>query len=377
MSGCGTKENTVGNPVGENKIAVYTVADPTGDWGFPSPFAHYSRGPGYIRMSFIFDTLVWKNEQEYVPALAESWDYLPGENAYLFKLRKNVTWQDGQKFAAHDVVFTFNYLKDHPYQIVDSSMVQKVEAADDYTFKIYLSKLYAPFMYAVAGTMPILPEHIWRDVQNPSQFIQKEALIVSGPYKLVDYNKEQGPYLYEAYNEYYQGKPKVKQIKFIKMNSEMAAAALRKKQINAVQVSPELVNQLEKEGYKVLAGSHDWVAKMLINHQKEPLSVKEFRQALAYAVDHRALLGTCQRGHGLEDSPGLVPPDNPGYSSNIEQYPHNPVKAGEILASLGYVKKDKYYEKNGKVLELKLLVSGNGVGVPGSPGIREGEMLKE
>ena len=104
-------------------------------------------------------------------------------------------------------------------------------------------------MYAVAGTMPILPEHIWKDVQNPSQFMQKEALIGTGPYKLVDYNKEQGTYLYEAYNDYYQGKPKVEKLKFIKINSEMAAGALRQKQINAVQVPPELVNQLRKRGF--------------------------------------------------------------------------------------------------------------------------------
>lgn len=28
---------------------LYTVADATGDWGFPSPYGHYARGPGYIR----------------------------------------------------------------------------------------------------------------------------------------------------------------------------------------------------------------------------------------------------------------------------------------------------------------------------------------
>jgi peptide/nickel transport system substrate-binding protein len=46
----------------DGEVAEYTIADATGDWGFPSPYAHYSRGPGYVRMSFIFDTLVWKDD---------------------------------------------------------------------------------------------------------------------------------------------------------------------------------------------------------------------------------------------------------------------------------------------------------------------------
>ena len=57
----------------DETIDVLTIADTTGDWGFPSPYGHYSRGPGYIRMSLIFDTLVWKDQNGYVPALAESW----------------------------------------------------------------------------------------------------------------------------------------------------------------------------------------------------------------------------------------------------------------------------------------------------------------
>ena len=110
-AGCGQKDGTMSeNSAGNN---VYTVADSTGDWGYPSPYAHYLRGPGYIRMNLIFDTLVWKDDQGYVPAIAESWDYLEGENAYTFQLRKDVTWHDGEKLTPEDVVFTFNYIKEH------------------------------------------------------------------------------------------------------------------------------------------------------------------------------------------------------------------------------------------------------------------------
>ncbi len=373
VAGCGAEKASREAAPSSERIAVYTVADDTGDWGFPSPYAHYSRGPGYVRMSFIFDTLVWKDDKGYVSALAESWEYLKDENAYIFKLRKDVTWHDGEKFTARDVVFTFNYIKEHPYQWVDSSVVEKAEAVDDYTVKVYLSKPYAPFVDNVACTLPILPEHVWKDVQNPEQFQEEKALIGTGPFKLVDYNKAQGTYLYEAYDDYYLGKPKVKQLKFVKVSEEMAASALKQKQVNAASIPPELVDEMKKEGFTILEGAHDWNAKLMINHKKPPLNDKRFRQALAYAIDREQIVATCLRGHGLAGSPGLLPPDNPWFSPATEQYPYNPAKAQELLESLGYVKKGSYYQKDGKVLELELLVAGG----TGSPGEREGEMIKQ
>lgn len=377
VAGCGGQK--AGGPGGGGReVASYAVADPTGDWGFPSPFAHYSRGPGYIRMSFIFDTLIWKNDKDYLPALADSWEYLKEENAYLFNLNKNASWHDGKNFTAGDVAFTFAYMKDHNYQWVDLGVLKKVEVLDDHKIKLYLERQYAPFLDNIAGTVPILPEHIWKEVQDPLQFQQKEALIGTGPYKLADYNKAQGTYLYEANENYYRGKPRVKQLKFVKMSGEMAPAALRQKQANASQVPPELAKDLEKEGMTLLVGSHDWVAKLMINHQKAPLDNKAFRQALAYAVDRKAMVATTLRGHGMPGSPGLLPPDSPWYNSRMEgRYAHDPGRAAEILNDLGYVKKDKYFEKDGRVLELELLVSGGGIGTPGAPREREGEMIKD
>ena len=86
-------------PAANETVDVLTIADTTGDWGFPSPYAHYSRGPGYVRMSLIFDTLVWKDQSGFVPALAESGSTWPDEKAYVFHLRKGVTWNDGEPFS--------------------------------------------------------------------------------------------------------------------------------------------------------------------------------------------------------------------------------------------------------------------------------------
>lgn len=370
-AGCGGQEKSQGEL--STGIDIYTVADATGDWGYPSPYAHYSRGPGYVRMIFIFDTLVWKDDQGYIPALAESWDYLEDENAYIFKLRKDVSWHDGEKFTPQDVEFTFNYIKEHPYQWVDSGIVERAEVVDDSTVKVFLSKPYAPFMDNVACTLPVLPEHIWKDVKDPEQFQEEKAVIGTGPFKLVDYNKAQGTYLYEAYENYYLGEPKIKQLKFVKVSEEMAASALKQKQVDAASIPPELAEDIKNDGFNILESPSDWNAKLMINHQKPPFNDKRFRQALVYAIDREQLVATCLRGHGLAGSPGFLPPDSPWYNKDIEQYAHNPAIAEELLESLGYTKKDGFYQKDGKVLELELLFPGSST----TPGEREAEMIKQ
>lgn len=379
MAGCGGNDAADQEPADnqvetQSEIATYTIADSTGDWGFPAPYSHYARGPGYIRMSYIFDTLVWKDDRGYVPALANEWTYNQEENSYTFKLNENVTWHDGEKFTAADVVFTIEYTREHPYQWVDTAIVKSVEATGDYEVKMFLESPYAPFLEYVGCTLPILPEHIYRDVDAPEQFQTPEAAIGTGPYTLADYNKAQGTYLFQRYDDYYQGRPIAEKIQFVKTSNETVAAALRQKQVNAAQVPPDINEAMAGEGFKVLKGAHDWVAKLVINHQKEPLSSKEFRQALACAVDRQALVDTCLRGYGLAGSPGLVPPDSQWYNSKMDGvYTHDPAKTAEILTGLGYVKNGDYFAKDGKPLELELLFSATG---SGNVGEREAEMIK-
>lgn len=348
------------NPVGAtDTVDVLTIGDATGDWGFPTPYGHYARGPGYIRMSLIFDTLVWKDENGFVPALAERWEYLPDEKAYLFHLHSGVTWNDGQPFTAQDVAFTVQYIQDHPYQWVDSSIVEGAEAIDDSTVKIILKKDYAPFLDQVAGTLPILPEHIYKDVSDPANFNDDAALTGTGPFKLVNYDKTQGTYLYEANENYYQGSPRVKQIKFLKVSLEMSAAALEKGDVDAAAVPGETVDGLENRGFEVVKSTHDSVVKIMVNHMKAPFSDVKFRQALYYAIDREELVETGMRGYALEGSPGLYASDNEWYNADQKEYSFDPAKAGQLLEALGYKKEEgsSYYSKAGEELSLELLAT--------------------
>jgi len=345
---------------GTSKISSYTITDSTGDWGYSSPYLHYARGPGYTRMSFIFETLVWKDASGFVPQLAKEWEYVAEENAYIFKLHKNVTWHDGEEFTAKDVVFTIDYVKTHPnpfVTLIGPSGIREAVAIDDYTVKLYLEQPYAPFLHDVAGTLAIIPKHIWEGVNDPKSLTGPEAVIGTGPYTLADYSKEHGTYLYKAYNNYYLGRPVVDEIKFVKISEEMIPAALKEGLASAGDIPPEVVSEMEEAGLTIITAPVAWNAKLTINHRKEPLSSKQFRQALACAIDRESLVQITQRGHALAGSPGMMPPTSDWYNPDTPQYEYDPARTRELLEGLGYEMKDGYFTEDDKVLELELLAT--------------------
>lgn len=340
---------------------ILKIGDETGDWGFPSPYGMYARGPGYIRMSLLFDTLIWKDSQgQFVGMLAESWSYDQQNNSFIFHLRPKISWHDGEPFTADDVLFTFNYMQQHPWVWVDFSFIESVEKLDDLSFTISLSKPYAPFLANIAGTLPILPQHIWQDVQEPLTYRQDDALVGTGPYRLADYNPSEGSYLYEANQNYYGGKVSPSSIAFIKVSQETTGPMLESGAIDAGSIPADIALNMEQKGFKLEQEPPVWAVKLIINHQTNILLAgQSLRQALAYGINLDQLVEISQRGQAEKGSPGLIPPANTDWHNpQTFEYEFNPSLAESMIEELGYGKgQDGYYDKEGQQLELELAVS--------------------
>ena len=365
----------VGAAAAGQQLAEIRILDSKGDWGYPTPYRHYPRGPGYVRMSWVFDTLIWKDAKGYIPALAKTWKYDPASLSFTFRLRDNAKWHDGKPVTAEDVAFTVDYFKKHPYRWVPMGQVAGAQVKGPYEVAIKMKKPFAPFLAYIGGTMPILPKHVWQKVDDPMKFSGPQAFIGSGPYRFKDFAKAKGTYLYEAFEDYYQGRPKAKRLIYIKGGNPIMVLTAGKADL--ANIKPEMAPILKKKGMVILTNQRGWNKKLMINHKIAPFNDKRFRQALAHAIDQQEIIDKAHRGVGSPASYGLLSKDHEWYNPHTPTYAPDPAKARAILESLGY-KKDAqgFYMKNGKPLKVELMASNISVAGERNPD-RDGEVIKK
>jgi len=351
------------------------IADSKGDWGYPNPYRHYPRGPGYVRMSWVFDTLIWKDRKGYVPALAESWSFDPGKLTFTFRLSPKAKWHDGRPVTAQDVVFSLEYYKKHPYSWISVDSVERSVAGDSHTVTVYLSKPYSPFLSDIGGTMPVLPRHIWEKVEDPQPFDGPLAFTGSGPYRFKDFNKAQGTYLFEAFADYYQGRPKAERIVYVRSGKPLVS--LSNGEVDLASIQNDMADPLRQKGMVIIKDEPGWNKKLMINHRKPPFNDKRFRQALAYAINRQEIIGKAHRGFAQPASYGLLSVAHDMYNPKTPAYTFNPEKARTLLETMGCQKgADGFYRQGGKPLKVQLLSSSITVGGQ-SVADRDGEVIKK
>ncbi|WP_114784981.1 ABC transporter substrate-binding protein [Vibrio tetraodonis] len=138
---------------------------------------------------FIYEPLVVFNEmQENKPVfrLASSYSLSKDLTNVTFYLRQDVNWSDGQPFNANDVVYSFNLVKNNPEldQSGINSWVSSVKRINDYRVRFELTEANSNAPYEIVK-VPIVPEHIWKNVKDPSTFSNKNP-VGSGPFTEID-----------------------------------------------------------------------------------------------------------------------------------------------------------------------------------------------
>ncbi|MCW3141970.1 MAG: ABC transporter substrate-binding protein [Methanophagales archaeon] len=325
----------------EEKVVKFGGSTLGGDFGYPSPYAFYPRGMGYIYLSFGFDTLTWKDETGVIPWLADSWEMSDDGKAWTFHLHRGVKWHDGEAFTADDVKFTFDYMKEHPRPKWFKSLeyIDRVDALDDSTVVIHLKKPVADFLVTIAGDVPIIPKHIWSGVEDPKKFRSKEAVIGTGPFKLVEYNKEEGYYLWEANEGYFKGKPLVDKLISTKVSD--TALALKTGHLDEASYwrkDIDVVAEFEDNpNFKIIEGPGYWVLQLIFNCEKYPTNITEFRHAISYGIDNDEIIQKVVHGGAIPANPGILQPGIEWHNPDLLGYEHNVTRANEMLDALNFI----------------------------------------
>ncbi|MDK2825591.1 MAG: peptide/nickel transport system substrate-binding protein [Methanolobus sp.] len=339
----------------------------TADGGFPSPLTFYPRGPGYIMTSYCFDALVWPEESgDFTGLLAESWESSDDGLEWTFHLREGVTWHDGEPFTADDVVFTMDYIKDKAAispigsSWYNTAVIKSVEATDDYTVVITLNYQYAPFIQQVAAVIPIMPKHIWENVEDPSKYMEDEAAIGTGPFILEDYDTDQQSYKYTANKDYFLGEPIIDTLIYVKTSD--AVISLKTGEIDESGLTLDQVQALdESDNMEVISGPGYWVYRLRFNIPSNTiLNDTTVRQAIYYSLNCSDIESRVLHGGGIGGNPGYVPPYSSWYNPDVTQYEYDINKANQMLDDAGYSETNSdgiRLDSEGNPLEFQLLYS--------------------
>ncbi|WP_034293849.1 MULTISPECIES: ABC transporter substrate-binding protein [Bacillus] len=327
------------------------------DSGFISPFTFTTSGPGgYLRNSFLFDTLTWKDEKGVIPWLATNWSISDDQLTYTFTLEKDVTFHDGKPLTADDVVFSYAYFKEHVFPWnADMTKVKSAEKVSDTEVKIHLNEPFSPFITEIAGILPIIPKHIWEDIKNPIEYQEEQALVGSGPFTLDEYDKAAGNYRFVKNSKYFKGNVNVDEVQYLAVENKVLS--LQNNEISAgMTFNYKEVEQMKQQGFDVIKADPTGSAvRIVFNLNHNQLKDKRLRQAITYALD-RAQLSEKLTGSDkpMVGNAGIIPLDSPWYNTNVKQYDYSIDKANALLDELGYSKNAKGIRD---ALKLRVLVS--------------------
>lgn len=369
IAGC-SRSNDDNRPAAapETPVPRPTLRLPGGDQGFPSPFA-YMRGGGYIQASFIYDSLLWKDSTgQPMPWLASSFRQSDDGKSFTFELRDGITWHDGRPLTAEDVVFTFEYFKSQtisPQVIIQPlTTITEVRATSPRTVEFRLSSPDYEFLhYGGAGSVPIVPKHIWSSIPNAAQESDPAVLVGSGPYRLESYTRGQGAYLYTAYDSYFLGRPFVQRLEYRPVSDPLSG--LLAGEVVAASSSGSVPGVLapfrSNPAFEVVKAppGNSGIGLFWNLARGGALADVQFRRACARAIDRNDLVQRLFGGNGTPGNPGWIPPANP-FFADVEQYPFDRNAAEAMLDQAGYRRpagQDVRQGPDGQALRYALLVA--------------------
>jgi len=312
-------------------------------FGFPSPFA-YMAGLGYYQMSFVYDTLLWKDASgELLPWLAESFEAATDGSSYTFTLREGVLWHDGTPLTVDDVVFTFDYYKSLTLSflvIAQPVFVASVTATGPSTVKITLDRPAVTFPDVVAGALPIVPRHIWDGVADPGASQELSVLVGSGPYVVDSYSEAEGTLAYTANDEYFLGAPFVERIELVPVGDELTALLAGETAATGptlVNVRPEALAPFrDDDTYGIAEQPAGYTFPLYWNIGRGgALADVRVRRACAHAIDRADIAERLVGENGVPGNPGFLPPSHPAHVE-VDQYGFSTERAGALLDEAGY-----------------------------------------
>lgn len=289
---------------------------------------------------FITDPL---NASKVTPWLASSWSFNTGDTILTVNLHSGIKWSDGKPFSASDVAFTFNMLEKYPALNVEALPITSATAVTANQVKIVFSTDAGTDLPEI-GETPIVAEHIWSAVADPSTYTNPDP-IGTGPYVLQRGSFSSQGFLLVKNPDYWQKdlQPRIYGFRFLTYDSNTSAnLALESGQLDWAS---NFVPAIKTAYLDKSSDNHYWFPAvgtefLCPNDSLAKYDNVDVRKAISLAINRKDISAAGEQGEEppATSATGLTLPLlksslDPAYANDLS---YNPKEAVKLLEAAGY-----------------------------------------
>jgi peptide/nickel transport system substrate-binding protein len=316
-------------------------------------------------------------------SMSESWTFSEDGLTWLFKLRPDVTWSDGDPVDAADFKFTYDAIASDLVDTPRKSVMEQIESitvVDPLTIEIKFKVVKCDAL----GDLGLgwLPSHLYAaDFSDVMTSPLNEAPAVSaGPFTFQSWTRDDNTVLVRN-ESYWEGPPNVDGMIFRVvpdanarlnqvLNGEIDITPLEPTQLGAVEGNPDLkIYNFQDDGYDYIGlnlanpenpqAGQDESGNLVAQDPHPILSDLNVRKAIAHALDYEAIIDNVYLGQGYQIAANVLPAVDWAYNNELSPYAFDQDLARQLLEEAGWVdsNNDGIREKDGKSLTLGLLTN--------------------
>ena len=349
---------------------AYYVSTTSGGGGAPTTHSTASLASGTLSISFanvpnsdpakgsdeassaalanLYDTLVFPTSAGTLqPDLATNWTVSSDGMTYTFTLRQGVTFHNGDKLTAHDVVYSLNRMTTigQGYSYLFSPYVDHASATDNSTVAFTLKKPFGPFLTALVRLYVVDQKQVAANQGSGNYGSNGDYgstwLLThdagSGPYSISSANLE-SQMTFAANTKYWNGtnanQPSTVQIIGSSSSTQALFTSHQIQITDQWQEYSTVAALAQLKGAKLVSIPTVDEFYLMVNTRQSPTDDIKVREAMSYAFNYTAVINNVFPGS--KPSAGPVPSSLPGHDANVPTSHQDLTKAKALIAQSKY-----------------------------------------
>ncbi len=273
-----------------------------------------------------------------IPGLCKDYAISQDGTEYTFRMRNNITFHNGEKLSIEHLKEAFMRALSGPSFNFFDMIVGAKDCRDKKRKDVIGMRVEDSDTLTIILEYPFLPilSNLAANIADP--YLTRELPVGVGPFEIISWEKGANIIL-KAHDGYFEGRPTIDELHFQIVKEENEGYELFKRGVLSIyQPRGDVLTRMRREMPELVHTIPELSIQFLcINCEKRPFDNKYVRQAMAYAVDTKRLIGTFLKGNAI-GAKGIFPPSMKVYNHKLEGYSYNPSKAKDLLAQAGFSK---------------------------------------